>query len=209
MKNYHKIIKHYEACLKKYGDTPQGVDWPNAKDANIRYQVMLEVMNFNQSNKEQISLLDFGCGSSHLLDYINGMGINHIIYSGLDLSEEFIKLSKQKYPNISYYLGDILDIDYTLPSFDYIVMNGVFTERLSLDFEEMWEYFTTVIKKLAASCEQGMAFNLMSSHVDWERSDLFHVPLDRLAEFLIKEFSRKFIIRNDYGLYEYTVYLYK
>ena len=45
--------------------------------------------------------------------------------------------------------------------------------------------------------------------VDWEKDFLFHLPLDTLAFFLTKELTRNFIIRNDYGLYEYTVYLYK
>lgn len=49
----------------------------------------------------------------------------------------------------------------------------------------------------------------MSKDVDWEREDLFHLSLDELSNFLTKEVSRNFIIRNDYGLYEYTTYLYK
>ena len=40
------------------------------------------------------------------------------------------------------------------------------------------------------------------------RDDLFHLPLDLLAEFLDTLLSRHFVIRNDYGLYEYTVYVY-
>lgn len=54
-----------------------------------------------------------------------------------------------------------------------------------------------------------MAFNVMSKNVDWEREDLFHMPLDELSAFLTSSISRNFIIRNDYGLYEYTVYVYR
>ena len=49
----------------------------------------------------------------------------------------------------------------------------------------------------------------MTKHVDWERDDLFHLPFDTLAAVLKKEISRHFVISNDYGLYEYTVYVYK
>jgi hypothetical protein len=49
----------------------------------------------------------------------------------------------------------------------------------------------------------------MTKHVDWEREDLFHLPFDLLASFLKREVSRNFIVRNDYGLFEYTVYLFK
>jgi hypothetical protein len=48
----------------------------------------------------------------------------------------------------------------------------------------------------------------MSKHVDWEREDLFHLPFDTLAAFLKQELSGNFVIRNDYGLYEYTTYVY-
>ena len=49
----------------------------------------------------------------------------------------------------------------------------------------------------------------MSTLVDWERADLFHVPFDTLARMLKAHASRDFVIRQDYGLYEYTVYVYR
>jgi hypothetical protein len=56
---------------------------------------------------------------------------------------------------------------------------------------------------------RGVAFNVMARHVDWMRDDLFHLSLDEMASFACRELSRDFVIRNDYGLYEYTVYVYK
>ena len=73
----------------------------------------------------------------------------------------------------------------------------------------MWFYFTNVIEVVFAKCIKGFAFNVMSKNVDWEREDLFHVSLDQLSDFLCKKITRNFIIRNDYGLYEYTVYVFK
>ncbi|MFT6034498.1 MAG: hypothetical protein ACI9XJ_000064 [Marivirga sp.] len=66
-----------------------------------------------------------------------------------------------------------------------------------------------MVHVLFSKIEKGMAFNVMSKAVDWERWDLFHLSTDVLIDFLAKEVSRNFIIRNDYGLYEYTVYIYK
>jgi hypothetical protein len=54
-----------------------------------------------------------------------------------------------------------------------------------------------------------MAFNVMSKHVDWERDDLFHLPFDELGRWLVSSISRNFVIRADYGLYEYTTYVYR
>jgi hypothetical protein len=49
----------------------------------------------------------------------------------------------------------------------------------------------------------------MSKHVDWERDDLFHLPYDPLAAFLKAEISRHFVFRADYGLYEFTTFVYR
>lgn len=204
---YLSIVCHYESCLEKYGDTNLGVDWPNKEDADTRYRVMLEVIKKDTSGK--VSLLDFGCGASHLYEYILRHKLDNIEYSGLDLSEKFISLSRRKFPSTSYYCLDILDDDVSLPDFDYIVMNGVFTEKRDLSFDEMFVYFKRVVSRMFSKARIGIAFNVMSSHVDWERDDLFHLPLDTLAAFLTKELTRDFIIRNDYGLYEYTTYVYR
>jgi hypothetical protein len=206
-RKYMGIVSHYESCLQEHGDTHLGVDWPNKKDAETRYRVMLEVIRKGTSGK--VTLLDFGCGASHLYEYILRHRLVNIEYSGLDLSERFISLSRSKFPSITYYCLDILDEQDSLPDFDYIVMNGVFTEKRDLPFDEMFAYFKCVVSRVFAKAKIGIAFNVMSSHVDWERDDLFHLPLDTLAAFLTKRLTRDFIIRNDYRLYEYTTYLYR
>ena len=81
--------------------------------------------------------------------------------------------------------------------------------KRSLSFDEMWVYFCKVITLIFNHCNKGFAFNVMSKNVDWEREDLFHLPHDLLTDFLCKKLTRNYIIRNDYGLYEYTVYVFK
>jgi hypothetical protein len=72
----------------------------------------------------------------------------------------------------------------------------------------MFSYFQQLLRRVFEHATIGIAFNVMSKHVDWERDDLFHLPFDTLAEFLTKEVTRNFVLRNDYGLYEYTTYVY-
>ncbi len=206
MSDYKVILKHYESCLEKYGDTHKGVDWPNYGDAVKRYEVMLDLV---KTNEQSNTLLDFGCGAAHLYEYILNNKIEGIEYSGLDLSQKFIELCKKKYPMIKFYLVDILKEGSQVPDFDYVIMNGVFTEKRELSFDEMFEYFKQMVKTVYKKTKKGVAFNVMSKHVDWERDDLFHLPFDTLANFLTGEVSRNFVFRNDYGLYEYTTYIYK
>ena len=66
-----------------------------------------------------------------------------------------------------------------------------------------------MLRRVWPRAREGLAFNVMSKHVDWERDDLFHLSTDLLLAFLKSELSRHVVIRHDYGLYEYTVYVYR
>jgi SAM-dependent methyltransferase len=206
-KKYIEIVEHYEECLAKHGDSHLGVDWPKPQDAETRYRVMLELIR--RPRPSFSTLLDFGCGASHLYEHILANGIIGIEYVGLDLSAQFIELSRKKFPNNRYVCTDILEHPETVPASDYIVMNGVFTEKRGLTFDEMLAYFERMLRAAFSKAQMGIAFNVMSKHVDWERDDLFHLPFDMLAQFLIRSLTRNFVIRNDYGLYEYTTYVYR
>lgn len=207
-KSYLSIVSHYESCLERHGDTHLGVDWPKKEDAETRYGVMLEVIR-RKDEARTLRLLDFGCGASHLYEHIVARGLGHLEYSGLDLSEKFVQLSRDKFPENEYYCVDVLRDGAVIPGFDYVVMNGVFTEKGALTFDDMFAYFKRLVKNVFGKAEIGLAFNVMSKHVDWERDDLFHLPFDLLADFLKQELTRNFVIRNDYGLYEYTTYVYR
>lgn len=208
-KNYKLLADHYEKCFEKYGDSHLGVDWPIERDAQERYRVMLEIADFSERN-ESNTVLDFGCGLAHLYDYIKAKNLSkRFKYCGLDLSQKFIDECVKKHPTLNFYCLDICDPNFSINPYDYIIMNGLYTEKRELSFEEMWEFFTKSLKTAFQYAEKGIAFNLMSKQVDWERDDLFHMPLDMLQDYLTKELSRNFIIRNDYKLFEFTVYLYK
>lgn len=207
-KRYLSIVSACEADLEKYGDNYRGVGWTKSKeDVDRRYQVMLGVIKEDAVGK--VRLLDFGCGASHLYEYILRNRITTIEYSGLDLSEKFINLSKGKYPRNDYYCMDILSDSVRLPAFDYVVMNGVFNFKGELPFDEMFVYLQALIGAVVPLARVGIAFNVMSKQVDWERDDLFHLSFDALGSFLKESVSRDFVFRHDYGLYEYTTYVYK
>ncbi len=207
-KKYIDIVTHYEKCLEKHGDNHLGVDWPKIEDVDKRYRVMTEIHILGRMKKDRYSLLDFGCGAAHLCEYLKNNKIDIYDYNGLDISAKFISLCRKKFPALNFFVADVLE-NNNLPQFDYIVMNGVLTEKRELSYEEMMSYFKKLIKAVFAKANLGISFNVMAKHVDWERDDLFHLPFDELASFLTKEISRNFVIRNDYGLYEYTVYLYR
>jgi len=202
--DYLALARHYEACLDAHGDTFKGVDWPNPADLQTRFSVMLDLLK----SRNGVSLLDFGCGNGLLYEYIKSHNLGGVAYTGLDISRKFIDLCRDKYPGADFLCRDVLrePLDRT---FDYIICNGTFTEKLQLSYDEMFAFMQEVLLTLFDSAARGIAFNVMSTHVDYEREDLFHLPHDSLADFVVSKLSRDYLIRCDYGLYEYTTYVYK
>ena len=140
--------------------------------------------------------------------FLNEKKENEIVYSGLDINEKFYDHCIKKYPEVNFFLKDI-NINDEIPNFDYIVCNGTFTEKRDLSYEEMFDFMSNTLKTLWSKTNKGIAFNVMSKLVDWERDDLFHVSMDEIGLFLKNNLSKNFVIRNDYKLYEYTIYVYK
>ena len=207
--SYLTLQEHYERKLREHGDNHRGVDWPNRRDAEKRYDVMLDMIG---SPASQASLLDIGCGLAHLYDWIvEKRWDTRLTYEGLDISPAFIAACRRKHPQIRFHELDILAPDSVLPArqYDYVVLNGVFTEKLAMSHAEMSDFFQRMLATTFEFARKGAAFNVMSKHVDWERDDLFHLPLDEMAAFVTRSLTRNFVIRNDYGLFEYTVYLYR
>ena len=206
-KPYERLVRFSESFFERHGDCYLGVGWTKRQeDADTRYRVMLDL--FAADDDRPATLLDFGCGASHLYEYLRRRPQGNISYSGLDLSPRFLACSRSKFPDVTYYELDILEDD-RLPTFDYVVMNGLFNVRCDLSFDEMLTYFQRMVQRVFAHTRRALAFNVMSKQVDWEREDLFHVPFDLVASFLAREVSRHFVFRHDYGLYEYTTYVYR
>src|SRR5438105_1960495 len=156
-KPYLRFVEHHEQCLAQHGDTHRGVDWPNAEDTATRHEVMLGVIT-ERPPVGTVRLLDFGCGPSHFYEYMRDRSIDWIEYSGLDLGQSFIDLSQQKFPGNRYYCVDVLDPSVSLPRFDYVVANGVFTRKLDLSFDEVFSFMKAALTRLFGLAEVGIAF---------------------------------------------------
>jgi len=208
--SYEEIAKHYETCLEKYKEGCKAVDWPNQEDLNKRYRVMLDLARNDINGKA--SLLDFGCGLGGFCKYYIANSDAYFNYTGVDISRKFIEACKQNFPDwpSCFIQLDILYKD--LPrSYDYIVCNGVFTEKLTLSQTEMFDFFSKVLTRLWEKANKGLAFNIMDpSKVDWRRDDLFFLNYSQVTSFIKKQLNcENYVLRCDYGLREYTVYLYK
>jgi SAM-dependent methyltransferase len=204
----HLISAACEQRLRLYGDNFRGVGYTKSEqEASERYALMLDVVH---EKEEPISLLDFGCGLGHLRDHLARDRTHpNIRYVGLDISGHYLELARMRNPECEFIQMDVLECDAELAEYDYIVLNGLFNYRGKISETDMLDYWRRLTAVLYKHCKRGMAFNVMSKIVDWEREDLFHLGFDTMATFVSRALSRYFIIRHDYRAYEYIVYVYR
>lgn len=204
--NLDALLENYDGELQQHGDSALGAGWPNEADRRTRFDVMLSAID--RSQDEPVTLCDFGCGTGELLGHIQRLGLKNIRYVGEDRSERALSLAREKFPDATFVQMDLTDPNAPLEKLacDYLVCSGLFLRKFDIPNEDMWSFLCSTVRRLWPHVRRAMAFNLMSTAVDWKRDDLFHVSMDDAARFMHELAGRNVWIRADYGLYEYTVF---
>jgi SAM-dependent methyltransferase len=204
-----RLAEAYERFFEDHGDDFRGVGWTKSQaEVDLRFEVMLGVIR--PDGTDPVDLLDFGCGLGHLYEYLQRCPPRREIrYAGLEIVPALLEVARAKLPDVPLYELDVTQGPAGLPRFDYVVANGVFTYKDGLTHAEMLDYWRELLPRVFELARIGLAFNTMSTEVDWQRDDLLHLPLDVLSSFVADKLSRRFVIRHDYPLYEYTTYVYR
>jgi SAM-dependent methyltransferase len=203
-KDVEKLAARYAASLAAHGVTPKGLLWPNATDLATRFEVLLGGINFERYNSSnRVRLLDLGCGPGLLLDYLaENKLLDWVDYTGIDVLETTLVEARLRWPAHHFEMRDVRDSPFGIDCFDFCIVCGVFTGRFDVTYSEMEAMAQDTLKAIWPSVRIGLAFNVMSKHVDWERDDLFHWPLDDIVAFCKANLSRHASLRLDYGLWE-------
>jgi|GEM_PF-70273 len=202
------LAQHYSRKFTEFGPTPEGVDWKRKEDVWIRYDKMLAVIDpFSKYKKEDISFLDVGCGYGGLYEYAKEKEIV-LDYTGIDVAQNMIEYALSKFHDARFYCEDIFSFTPAKP-FDYVVCNGILTQKLSTSILDMDLFAHALVKKLFELCKIGIAFNVMTTKVNFTVNNLYYRNPIELFAYCLNEISRKIKIDHSYPLYEYTLYIYK
>lgn len=205
-KDIEQLIAVYSAALAEKGATPSGLMWPNAADLATRFENLLRGSGLSEPASKPLRLLDVGCGPGLLLDYLASNDLlSRIDYVGIDVFEATLDRARDRWPNHRFELRDVRERPFEEDAFDWALICGVFTGRFSLDYDGMEMLVQETLQAVWPSVMEGLSFNVMSKHVDWERSDLYHWPLDNIMAFCKANLSRHVDLRLNYGLWETAV----
>jgi dTDP-4-amino-4,6-dideoxygalactose transaminase len=203
------IVAYYDEHLAKFGDTAAGAAWPNERDRQLRFGVMCDLFRDVGLERHPPVVCDLGCGTGELLRYLRERKHSSFRYIGADRSALALSYARSKFPDARWVEIDVLtasEEQLEQLSCDYLIANGLFTVKHELTWDQMWSFMTETLKRIWPYVRRGIAFNVMSKAVDWEREDLFHVSYDDVARFLHGLAGRSIQLRADYGLYEFTAY---
>lgn len=200
---------HYSKTFRQSGATPRGVDWEGSSKATLRHEAMLQLIPVDELNQpETISLLDVGCGYGAFYQFLLDRRIANIIYTGVDLVDDMVLHAQDSAGSATFLTGDLLTMKLDDCSYDYVIANGVFTQKLHAATDEMDQFVATMIGRLFAICRKGIAFNVMSTVVDFKDPGNYYRHPGEMVD-LASELTRSFRLNHSYPLYEYTMSLYK
>ncbi|WAS05805.1 class I SAM-dependent methyltransferase [Gloeomargaritales cyanobacterium VI4D9] len=201
------VQKHCEETLKKFGCNWRGVDWGGDEaDHYLRNDRMLELLRMPVPAQVPFTLLDVGCGYGSLLELIQERNIP-VSYTGIDISPDMIEAARQNNPNADWLVGDILEVE--LPPYDFIVCSGVLTLKLDYSIPEMADFVKKMIKRMYDLSRIGIAFNIMTTYVNFTSPNLYYSNPNELLSWCMFELTPKVRLDHSYPLFDYTIYLYK
>lgn len=210
-----RLIEHYERSLSEHGATARGMDWENEERLKIRFEAMIRSLG---ARPKQFSVLDVGCGSGLLADYLLGEGYSigkgrgeradkssTVRYTGVDASAKMIEAAGRRHPEIRFSVCDATRLreEFEEGEFDFVVSNGLFTLKNETTTEEMDQFFNTVLRQMYDCCRIGIAFNVMTKHVDFEVPHLYYRDPGEVLEHCVRHLSRRISLHHDYPLYEF------
>ena len=196
---------YYESALAEFGDDPRGVNWRDVESQEMRFAALAGVGDLTGKRVH-----DVGCGLAHFADWLRRQDIR-CDYVGSDISEKMVEAAAAHAPPpAELHVANIMaEVDEAWMRADYVVNSGVFTVRASVAEPEWREFVHDMIRAMYRNADCGIAFNLMSSYVDYRDEHLFYENPQAIMDFCIAELSRKIVIRHDYPLWEYAVYVYR
>lgn len=198
------IERHYAELVQKHGDAPAAAQWSDSRTQRLRLGVLSEVGDLKAAK-----VLDFGCGTGALYAYLTDeLGFSGE-YVGYDLAAPAIEVARSSHPSARFERRDILS-EGVPETFDYILASGVFNNRTS----DGWGLMTRLLAALWPHAGQALAFNAMSTYVDFQEDHLWYVDPAEVFTWCKRELSPAVSLRHEYQVkpgvipFEFTVFVY-
>jgi len=194
----NNIISRYENRFSQFGYDIRTLAGGNREKEAIRFENLASAGRLGGTR-----ILDIGCGFGDFYSFLKALRID-VDYTGYDLVPRLIKTAKVHHPEAVFEVRDI-QTEGIDRRFDYIFASQVFNNRLIRDSNI--DTVKDVLRIAYGSCNRGMAFDFLTSYVDYEEDHLFYYSPEEIFG-IAKSLTKRVTLKHDYPLFEFTVYLY-
>ncbi len=146
------VANHYEPLLNKYSRGYEILDWESLDSQIKRFEVLTN--NIELSGKK---LLDIGCGTGDLFDFLKNRDLN-INYYGIDILPKMIERAYKIYPEGRFFTGNIFkESPFSKKQFDIIFCSGIF----NLNMGDNESFLKEALPVFFAHAKEKVVFNLL------------------------------------------------
>lgn len=199
-----EVARYYEGCLRAYGATAPGVGWKDLNSQVIRFRQFDELVGLSRIE----SILDYGCGTGDYFNYLSESGFTGQ-YCGFDISEKMIETARKRHSgNVrSKFVYD----ESALDSASAVIGSGIFNVKGESSPVTWRHYVEDTLGRMWDLSTEAMAFNVLSLVSDPERrsANLFYSDPDEILKYCIQKFSPHCNLNHSYGLFDFTVSVYR
>jgi len=198
--NLGKIGRLYSDSLQRHGPIAKGVGWGDEDSHRLRLHQLSRLIDKSMSTT--ISVTDLGCGYGSLYDYLRKCGLSIELYRGYDISESMLAEARSRVPAdcSQFVLGSKIG-----EMADYVFASGIFNVRFNADEVEWTQHIISTLDNMYAHAERGMAFNLLSTYVDYREEHLYYADPLLFFDHCKRKYSPYVSLFHDYPLYEWTI----
>jgi len=204
--DFGKLVRqtasYYTQKIRRKGDGAEGMDWRDRESQYLRFERLLAHLEL----ASEASLLDVGCGSGELLAYCHQRGWQPR-YLGIDVSEDMVAACNRRFGEGTAVTTTLRELAHGCQTYDFVLASGTFNVRQSTPEEAWRRFFHQSVAEMFGAARYSVAFNIMSSWVDYRYDHLFYADVEEMARLARRCGTRSFIIDHGYPLFEMTVTL--
>jgi len=197
-----EVEELYRRGLASHGTAPQGVGWKDERSQILRFRKLATLIGGGHPAPDQITVNDLGCGYGALFGFLDALpDVTLAGYHGYDLSAEMLAAARRTTDD----RARLIEASTATLEADYSFASGTFNVKGRAP-DDVWSaYVFNSIRELFAKSRRGMAFNVLTSYVDFEQPNLFYADPGTFFDYCKRELSPYVTLLHDYPLYEWTM----
>lgn len=175
METSREINKFYQKRFSRFGQSRRAVGWASKEKQELRFNTLIK--NFQKKHLQEESIVDFGCGLSHFLIWLQEQSIE-ANYLGVEIVKDFLKENKKNFPDYEFLTTS--SFLQTNRKYGYIIANGVFTLSWGKNHRKKVK---EMIRRLYRKSKYGFSFTMLNSYYPWKKENYYHFDPFKIGKF--------------------------